>query len=222
MGNRTPGFSRYSRACPSYRLRRISPVGPGAPARNSHTPAAVHDTLAESPMQAVKETALDNIQRPHCVYVPRTRAPDARSASGTARTISSASDDLHPQHRVVSQSTENTAPWAPGESTKSQSLPPASQPTPNSQQQPLKPEPISGGAVHHESQQTSSNCTINPSDWVKYSRQVPPRNGEPTYLCLWVDKYGGHDVPCRYVAKKQLVKRHVLSKHMHYKYVEAS
>ena len=51
-------------------------------------------------------------------------------------------------------------------------------------------------------------------DWETYTQKVRDLDGTSLFLCIWASD---PSKPCNYVAKKQLVKRHVLATHLGYR-----
>jgi hypothetical protein len=53
--------------------------------------------------------------------------------------------------------------------------------------------------------------------WESYAEEVQTTNGRTAYMCLWTIKHGDRIFNCNYLAKKQLVKRHVETTHLKFK-----
>lgn len=53
--------------------------------------------------------------------------------------------------------------------------------------------------------------------WEAHAEEVQTANGRTAYLCLWTMKHGDRTVCCNYSSKKQLVKRHIETKHLKFK-----
>ncbi|KAF8076373.1 hypothetical protein FPV67DRAFT_414472 [Lyophyllum atratum] len=77
--------------------------------------------------------------------------------------------------------------------------------------------PETNHASHRTSTQFRTPPITNSNAWEKYSKRDQSKGGQATYVCLWGVKHGKHEIPCKYTAKKQLVKRHIQTTHLKYK-----